>query len=428
MSDSSALQLIQQRRFGPLLISQTLGGFNDNVFKYSLIILITFGGLRLQGISTEVLVPVAATVFSLPFFLFSSIAGQIADRYPRDLVLRYTKLGEIILMLSAAIGFVLNSGPILFITLFFMGAQSAIFAPAKQASLPQYLSRKELISGNAMISGTLFLSILSGSLVGILLIRRPIGPEIIGVMLVALAVLGWLFMRMMPSKPAAAPNLKLNWNILSGTWHTMANLFLEPKAFRPLLGVAWFWAASAASITVLPLLVHDMLYMDESVVSVFMVIFTLGAAFGSLGCAIATKGKDILWLSITGAVLLSLFAADVMFSSAGRVEAPLGGVEEFFADKRNWRLLFDFFAMSAFSGVFVVPLQAMSQHRAPESSRARILAGGAVMNAAGASIGQLALIGVARAHMPLSSAYMGIAIISLTFATFMIYRRMKNTW
>ncbi len=428
MSDLTALQLLKERRFFPLLVAQSLGAFNDNVFKYSLIILITFGGLQLQGMSSAVLVPVAATIFSLPFFLFSAIAGQIADRFPRDQVLKATKLGEIFLMLGAAAGFILNSGPILFITLFFMGAQSAIFAPAKLASLPNYLSRKELVPGNAMISGTLFLSILSGSLVGILLIRQSMGPVIIGAMLVILAVFGWLFMRMMPTKSAAAPDLKLNWNIFSGTWNTMANLFSEPRALRPLIGIAWFWTASAASITVLPLLVHDSLYMDQSVVSVFMAVFTLGAAFGSLGCAAATRNKDVLWLSIVGAVLLSLFAADVMMASAGRMVAPLGGLNEFFADKRNWRLLFDFFAMSVFSGVFVVPLQAMSQHRAPEKSRARILAGGAVMNAAGASTGQLALIGVARSHLPLSSAYAGIAIVSLCFAAFMLYRGIKKSW
>jgi MFS family permease len=428
MSDSSALKLLTERRFGPLVVSQSLGAFNDNVFKYSLIIMITFGGLHLQGIPRDVLVPVAATVFSLPFFLFSAIAGQVADRFARDRVLRYTKFGEIILMSGAAAGFILNSGPILFVVLFFMGAQSAIFAPAKQAALPHYLSRKELVPGNALISGTLFLSILSGSLVGILLIRRAEGPLIIGTMLVILAVLGWVFMRMMPTKPAAAPDLKLNWNIFSGTWHTMANLFTEPKALRPLIGVAWFWTAGAASTTILPLFVHDTLYMDVSVVSIFMAVFTIGAALGSLGCAIATKNRDVLWLSIAGAVLLSLFSVDIYLSSLGRTEAPLGGISDFFADKRNWRLLFDFFAMAIFSGVFVVPLQAMSQHRAPELSRARVLAGGAVMNAAGASMGQMALIGITRTHLPLSSAYIGIALVSLLFALFMIYRRMKNTW
>ncbi len=428
MSDSTALQLVRERRFGPLLLSQSFGAFNDNVFKYSLIILITYSGLQLQGIPRDVLVPVAATIFTLPLFLFSAIAGQIADRFPRAQVLKMAKLAEIALMIIAALGFLLNSGPVLFITLFFMGAQSAIFSPAKQAALPHYLSRKELVPGNALMSGTLFLSILTGSLLGTLVILRPNGPEIIALTLVILSVLGWLSMRLLPTKPAAVPGLKLNWNIVSGTWHTMANLVTEPRAMRPLIGVAWFWAASAASVTVLPLFIRDALYMDESVVSVFMVVFTIGAAIGSLGCAAATRHRDILWLSIIGAVLLSVFAVDVFFASAGRAEAPYGDLGVFFSDKRNWRLLFDFFAMSTFSGVFVVPLQAMSQHRAPEASRARILAGGAVMNAAGASMGQLALIGVARANFPLSSTYVGIAVISLLFAIFMIYRRVKNTW
>ncbi len=428
MSDSSALQLIRQRRFGPLLVAQSFGAFNDNVFKYSLIILVTYGALSIDGIPRDVLVPVAATMFSLPIFLFSAIAGQISDRYPRDQILKYAKIAEIVLMVFAAIGFIFNSALILFGTLFFMGAQSAVFAPAKLAALPHYLSRKELVPGNAMISGTLFLSILTGSLLGILFIRRPFGVEIIGGTLVALAILGWLMMSLLPPKDTDRPDIKLNWNIFSGTWHTMTNLFAEPLALRPLIGVAWFWTASAASVTIMPLFVRDMIYMDESVVSVFMAVFTLGAAFGSLACALATKNRDILWVSIFGAIMLSVFAADVMLASMGRVEAPLGGLDVFFANKQNWRLLFDFFAMSAFAGVFVVPLQAMSQHRAPEASRARILAGGAVMNAAGASIGQMALIAVTRADLPLSTAYGLIAGFSLLFAGFMAYRRIKNTW
>ena len=428
MSDATAFQLVTQRRFGPLLMAQSLGAFNDNLFKYSLIILITFGGLHLTGVPREVLVPVAATVFTLPIFLFSALAGQIADRFPLDRVLKLTKLAEIVLMSGAAIGFYFNSGPILLFVLFLMGAQTAIFAPAKQSALPKYLTHRELIPGNALISGTLFLSILSGSLAGILLIPRPMGPQVVGATLVVVAILGWLFMRLMPTRPGTVRALKLDWNVVSGTWNTMATLLKEPQVLRPLLGVAWFWTAGAASTTILPLYIHDVLHMDESVISVFMAVFTVGAALGSLGCAAITRNRDVLWLSIAGAVLISVFALDVVFASAGRSSETLGGLSVFFADKRNWRLLVDFFAMAAFSGVFVVPLQAMSQHRAPLEIRARILAGGAVMNAAGASFAQLALIILTHFHFPLVSTYLGIALISLCFALFMIYRRMKNTW
>ena len=208
----------------------------------------------------------------------------------------------------------------------------------------------------------------------------------------------------------------------------MAALFKEPRVLRPLLGVAWFWTAGAASTTILPLYIHDVLHMDESVISVFMAMFTIGAALGSLGCAAITRNRDVLWLSIAGAILLSIFAIDVVFTSSGRTSTALGGLDAFFADKRNWRLLLDFFGMAVFSGVFVVPLQAMSQHRAPLKIRARLLAGGAVMNAAEASFTQLALIILTRAHLPLVSAYLGIALVSLCFALFMIFRRIKNTW
>ena len=83
MSAKIAAQLVTQRRFLPLLVAQSLGAFNDNFFRYALVTLITFEGLTMFGLDRLTLVSVAASMFTVPIFLFSAVAGRMADKFDR---------------------------------------------------------------------------------------------------------------------------------------------------------------------------------------------------------------------------------------------------------------------------------------------------------------------------------------------------------
>jgi MFS family permease len=72
------------------------------------------------------LVNVAAGLFILPFFLFSPIAGQLADKYEKSMLIQHIKLLEIAIMLLGAGAFLLESPILLVGILFLMGAQSAL--------------------------------------------------------------------------------------------------------------------------------------------------------------------------------------------------------------------------------------------------------------------------------------------------------------
>ena len=131
-------QLLRLRRFAPLFAVQFLGAFNDNVFRFALIIFITFTLSDKFGMDTRSLVVMSGGIFILPFFLFSSLAGQIADKYEKSSVIRRIKFLEIIVMILAALGFWLESAAFLFVVLL-QGS------PISLPCLLQDLSRYDLI-------------------------------------------------------------------------------------------------------------------------------------------------------------------------------------------------------------------------------------------------------------------------------------------
>ena len=147
--------LFKTKRFWPLFATQFLGAFNDNVFKTALVAIITFGIVSSDGIiareflvseeTATFLVTLAPGLFILPFFLFSAIAGQLADKLEKSKLIRYVKLFEIGIMAIGAFGFFIKSIPLLMVVLFLMGTQSTFFGPLKYAIIPDHLNENELI-------------------------------------------------------------------------------------------------------------------------------------------------------------------------------------------------------------------------------------------------------------------------------------------
>lgn len=200
MSRHPETGLTFSRRFLPLFTLFQLGTFNDNALKNALIALITFGGLAfLSDLPSDIRVPVAALIFTGPFTLVSAIAGQIADKVDRGVILRWIKRVEIGIMLLAALGFALMDVRILAVALGLMGAQSAFFSPTKNAVLPQWLTESELIRGNALMSGVQFATILVATIFGLTVLA--LGPKIIAGMLVVIAIAGWLASEACPPAP-----------------------------------------------------------------------------------------------------------------------------------------------------------------------------------------------------------------------------------
>jgi MFS family permease len=168
-------ELLTQKRFLPFFVTQFFGAFNDNIFKNALIILIAFQGSSFVKTDADLLINIAAALFILPFFLFSATAGQWIDKYEKSKSIRLIKLVEVFIMSIAAYAFVQGYIVLLIALLFLMGTQSTFFGPAKYSYIPQHLKVTELIEGNALVQMGTFVAILSGTILGGVMIAEEQG-------------------------------------------------------------------------------------------------------------------------------------------------------------------------------------------------------------------------------------------------------------
>ncbi len=132
MTTHSQFSLLKDRRFLPLFVTQFLGAFHDNLFKNAMVVLLLFGtAAHADG---KVLTTLAAGLFILPFVLFSAMGGQLADKFPKDRVIRVIKTVEIGIAALGMAALFSESVPLMFLTLFTLGTHSAFFGPASTLS------------------------------------------------------------------------------------------------------------------------------------------------------------------------------------------------------------------------------------------------------------------------------------------------------
>ncbi len=382
----SQFALFSTRRFAPLFWTQFLGAMNDNVFKNALVIFVAFSGATLVGMSGPLLVNAAGAIFILPFVLFSALAGQMADRYEKSMLIRWTKLLEVAVMAVAAFAFVTGSLALLFLCLFLMGLQSTLFGPVKYGILPQALDSRELVGGNALVESGTFVAILVGTIAGGVLIGiKPEGPLAVAVAVVVLAGLGWRVSQAIPEAPATDPTLRLNWNPFTETWRNIRHARRNIVVWRSMLGISWLWFYGALLLNQFAPLAKDVIGGNEQVATVLLAVFAIGVAVGSLACERLSGHKVEIGLVPLGSIGMSVFALDLYFALGGLPpragDAAAIGAGTLLAEPAHWRALVDLFLLAVSGGLFSVPLYALIQERAEASHRSRIIAANNILNA-----------------------------------------------
>jgi acyl-[acyl-carrier-protein]-phospholipid O-acyltransferase/long-chain-fatty-acid--[acyl-carrier-protein] ligase len=377
----TGLRLLGTRRLLPLFTAQFFGAVNDNLFKNALVILIAYRDTT-NPRATEILVTLAGAIFISPYFLFSATAGQIADRFEKQRLVRIVKAWEILVMLVATAGFALHSIWFQMAVLFGLGVQAAFFGPVKYAIIPELLAERELVQGNALIEAGTFLAILIGTIAGGLLILAPHGGSIVSLALLVMAFVGWGASFAIPRGRAASPDLAINPNAISESVRIMRYAYRERSLRLPLLGISWFWFLGIAYLAQFPNFAKEMLGADNQVVTLFLTLFSVGIGVGSLLCGRLNRGAVDARLVPWGGLGLALFGLD--FWLAGRGLAPGAGLADaaqFLAVPAHWRIVFDLFAIAVAGGLYCVPLYAIMQARSDAQHRARVIAANNVTNA-----------------------------------------------
>jgi 1-acyl-sn-glycerol-3-phosphate acyltransferase len=383
MTERSQFRLLAERRFGPFFGVQFLGAFNDNVFKQGLVVLLAYQTAAFTTMSSDALQNLAQALFVLPYFLFSATAGQLADKYEKSRLISVTVAIELAVMALGAAGFLMHDLALLLGALFLGGVQSALFGPVKYAILPQHLKEHELVGGNGLVEMGTSIAILIGMIYGgWLAANAGWGVAALAVSTIAISAAGLAVSRAIPRAPAAAPELKINWNPLTETWRNFQFTRQNRTVFLSILGISWFWFYGAMLVTQFPNLAKNVLVGDETVVTLLLVVFSVGIGVGSLLCERLSGHKVELGLVPFGSIGLTVFGIDLYFATAGQGAHAVVGWSGFVQAAGGWRVLADLALIGMFGGFYIVPLYALVQIRSDPSHRSRVIAGNNILNAA----------------------------------------------
>ncbi|KKB65040.1 2-acyl-glycerophospho-ethanolamine acyltransferase [Robbsia andropogonis] len=411
------MSLFRTKRFLPLFVTQFCGALNDNLLKNAMIMLITYR-MATGAHDAQWLVTVAGGLFVLPFFLFSAMAGQMADKYDRAAMTRVIKLVEIGIMAVAVAGFYLHSIGILLAALAGMGVHSTFFGPIKYALLPQQLKPEELLEGNALVEAGTFLAILMGTIAGGALVLRANGETLVCIALVAVAVIGYLSSRHIAAATPSDPSLRINRNLFRETILIVSQSFQDKAIKRCILGSSWFWFVGATLLAQFAPYVKDVLHADPAVVTLLLTVFSVGVGLGSYACDRLLRGEVQATYVPLAALGLTLFGIDLYFASqhatavvaTAATTESLQSLRTFLSVPANWRVLFDLGGMAICGGIYIVPLYAIMQHRSQPAHRARVIASNNVMNALFMVVSALLTIVMLALHFTIPEIFLSVAV------------------
>ncbi|MGC1182842.1 MFS transporter [Legionella sp.] len=377
--EKNVLGLLKKRNFLPFFLTQFFGAFNDNAFKLTMLTMISYQLTHVQP-QSEYYQAWASVLFILPFFLFSATSGQLADKYDKAVLIRLIKCVEVFLMGIG--GFALFYGNIFWMmfTLAGMGTHSAFFGPIKYAILPDHLAKNNLLGATGLINASTFIAILFGVTMGTLAMGANIYLAIFMVVFVALA--GLFASLFIPSAPSSLPHLKIDLRFWRATFTLLKNAVEHSGILLAILVISWFWLIGVVFMTKLPDYTHYVLKADTTVFSLFLALFSVGIALGSLMANVILSGKVNLSIVPFAMLGFTWFSFDLYWASpaASSLQDSLLTLQTFFTHFFHWRIAFDLLMLAFCSGLFVVPLYTYLEVTSPAAIRARIIATNNIYN------------------------------------------------
>ena len=411
------------KRFWPFFLTQAAGAFNDNVFKNALMLMLTFAAANALPWGTDLTMNLAAGLFILPFLLFSATAGSLADAVCKAKLIRALKLLEVGLMILAGLAFYYQHYLLLLGLLFLMGSQSAFFGPVKYAILPQLLTDKELLAGNAWIEMGTFVAILLGTIVGGLLVSFADAPLWIALVVVIFSVLGYVASRAIPLVGEVKNAEKFRFSPWQQTKETVRISYANRSLYLSIMAISWFWFLGASYLTQFPNYTKTVLAGDNTVVTALLVAFSVGVGIGSLLCERLSGDRVELGIVPIGAIGLTIFGVALSLASPVAMSVTLLNLTQFLATEHGWWVLIDLTLVGIFGGLFIVPLYSLLQQRAEPQQRARVIAANNIFNALFMVVSALAgILFLTVLRLSIAEYFLILAIMNAVVAIYVFSR------
>jgi len=421
----TSLQLLRQRRFLPLFATQLLNAFNDNLYKNAMVLFAVYSVYSSEEAEAQ-FSAIASGVFILPFFLLSALAGQLADMRDKATIIRWVKFAEILIMLVGGAGLFLawQAGalssiaiPLMLLALFAMGVHSTFFGPIKYAILPQHLRREEVLAGTGLVEAGTYVAILAGTI-----LAGYIAVQWAALVVIITAVIGFITSRQVPPAPPFEQGQVVDRHLLRSSVALVRNTMHQREVFYAILAISFFWTIGAVLFIQFPPLAKNVLFASKEVASLFLVIFSVGVAIGSVAINALLKGDVSARYAPVSVIAMGAFVAAFYFVCVAwkadvRV-TELMSVAEFLAQPLAPVVLATLLLIAIGGGMFVVPLYAFLTTKCDPAQAARTVAANNIVNSGamvGGSLlaGGLSAVGIPIVEQLLLSA--GMCLVSAWF-------------
>ena len=346
----------------PFLWLQFFNAFNDNMYKIVVSLLaVALVGQAHSGDYLEL----ASFIFVAPFLIFATYAGQLADRFEKRSVVLFTKAIEIAAMIFAF--FALRAGNVnwMLAVLFFTATQAAFFSPAKYGIVPELVGERHLARANGLLEMSTFVAIILGTVGGGLLVAHFNTSEI-GLVLIGVAIIGTAVGVRMTRTPVAVAKRAWTWNPIGDSLRGFAGLLADRNLLITVLGTTYFWFLGALLQILLLLFGTETLHADAAHTSLLMASLAIGIGLGSM-LAGRLSGEKIE----PGLVPVGAFGMGVGALVLAYFIHTLSGAAV--------ALIF----IGGMGGLFIVPLNAILQHRPKPDEKGRVIATANVVNTIG---------------------------------------------
>lgn len=423
----ASLRLLAHRKFLPLFVTQFLGAFNDNLFKTAMILFATY--VVFENPQQESAFNAIATgLFVLPFFLLSALSGQLADNMDKAKIIRIVKVAEILIMAVGAVGLLVSAYypwfgvGLMLAALLAMGVHSTFFGPIKYAILPQHLERDQVLGGTGLVEAGTYIAILAGTIVA-----GWISPTTAAAAVLIIAIIGYASGRMVPPAPRVGPPLDLDYNIFRASWRLIAATMHIKRLFLAIMSISFFWMIATVLVIIFPPLVKNEFTASKEVASMFLAIFSVGVAVGSIAVNRLLQGEVSARYSPISVLMMAVFVWFFQYAAAGWATAPDGTlytVAEFLAAPHSWRILLALFGIATFGGMFVVPLYAFLTTTVGKDQTARTVAANNVVNAGAMVFGAVVIMGATAAGLGNLDALM--IVCGMCFACALLAIRLQR--
>ncbi|HEV2446782.1 MAG TPA: acyl-[ACP]--phospholipid O-acyltransferase, partial [Candidatus Sulfopaludibacter sp.] len=316
----------------------------------------------------------AAAIFVLPSLLFAGWSGHLADAVSKRKVLIGVKAFEIFAMAVGVLTFLSTNVAWMFVVLFLMALHATVFSPAKYSIVPEMVSDRDLSRANALVEMTTLVAIVLGTAIGPFLFTRWRDEAWkVGLVMLAVAVVGYITSHGITRVPAAGAKEPFRWNPFSEVAVGTKHLLADRPMWLAVLGISYFWFLGLLFSSTLLLFGKENLRVDDDHIGLLITCLSLGIGAGSMLAGRLSGDKVEIGLVPLGSTFIGLFC--IAMGLAGHTYAGSLAILAL---------------LGISTGLFFVPLNAYLQQRSEAGEKGRIIATNNIYN----TIGMLLAAGV----------------------------------